>query len=185
MKKSSPHNVVVSAQERGSEGCGFKFHQSRVGLFISNRLLPRVGTAMGPRGRLRSHTRASSTSRRRLWGCCFGCFTNIAGAAVLGPSSKRDMYDSKRGLRSCQVISNWTYLHSNIGYHPHPQSSLHNIKTGISLRGSSCHVLVVTPVSAFLQRAWGSSDQSYVRVHIGRLMEGHSRYLLSGRTLTH
>ena len=77
--------AVVSASDCGSEGLGFESHQSYVGFFSPGRLLPRVGSAMGPVGRLEPHSRASSTSRMHLWGCCSNYLTNTAGAAVSGP----------------------------------------------------------------------------------------------------
>ena len=38
---TGPHSVVVSASDCGSEGLGFKSHQSHVGFFSPGRLLPR------------------------------------------------------------------------------------------------------------------------------------------------
>ena len=82
---TGPRSAVVSASDCGSEGLGFESHQSHVGFFGLGRLLPRAGSAMGPMGRLEPHSRASSTSRMRLWGCCSNYLTNTAGAAVPGP----------------------------------------------------------------------------------------------------
>ena len=83
--KTGPHSAVVSASDCRSEGLGFESHQSHVGFFGPGRLLPRAGSAMGPVGTLEPHSRASSTSRMRLWGCCSNYLTNTAGAAVPGP----------------------------------------------------------------------------------------------------
>lgn len=55
----------------GSKRKGFESHQSYFGFFVPDRLVPSVGTAVGPMGRLGPHTRASSTSWMRLRGCCF------------------------------------------------------------------------------------------------------------------
>ena len=77
-----PRSAVVSASDCGSEGLGFESHQSHVGFFNPGRLLARAGSAMGPVGRLEPHSRASSTSRMRLRGCCSNDLTNTAGAAV-------------------------------------------------------------------------------------------------------
>ena len=82
---TGPRSAVVSASDCGSEGLGFESHQSHVGFFGPGRLLPRAGSAMGPVGRLEPHSRASSTSRMRLWGCCSNYLTNTAGAAVPRP----------------------------------------------------------------------------------------------------
>ena len=82
---TGPRSAAVSASDCGSEGLGFESHQSHVGFFGPGRLLPRAGSAMGPVGRLEPHSRASSTSRMRLWGCCSDYLTNTAGAAVPGP----------------------------------------------------------------------------------------------------
>ena len=75
---TGPRSAVVSASDCGSEGLGFESHQSHVGFFSPGRLLPRAGSAMGPVGRLEPHSRASSTSLMRLWGCCSNYLTNTA-----------------------------------------------------------------------------------------------------------
>ena len=80
-----PRSAVVSASDCESEGLGFESHQSHVGFLCPGRLLPRAGSAMGPVGRLEPLSRASSTSRMRLWGCCSNYLTNTAVAAVPGP----------------------------------------------------------------------------------------------------
>ena len=55
-----PHGIAVRT-EYGSEGHGFDSQQSPVWFFSPDLLLPKVGTAIGPRRRLRPHSRASST----------------------------------------------------------------------------------------------------------------------------
>ena len=65
---TGPSNVVVSTSEYGSEGHMLESISMR--FFSSDQLLPRVCSAVGPLGRLRPHSWASSTSWMHLWGCC-------------------------------------------------------------------------------------------------------------------
>ena len=72
MLSHQPHSIAVSALDCGLEGLWFDFesYQRHVGFFSPNWLLPRAGCAMGPVGRLRPRSWASSASRMQLWECC-------------------------------------------------------------------------------------------------------------------
>ena len=68
MLSHQPHSIAVSALDCGLEGLWFDFesYQRHVGFFSPNWLLPRAGCAMGPVGRLRPRSWASSASRMHL-----------------------------------------------------------------------------------------------------------------------
>ena len=68
MLSHQSHSVAVSALDCGLEGLWFDFesYQRHVGFFSLNWLLPRAGCAMGPVGRLRPCSWASSASRMHL-----------------------------------------------------------------------------------------------------------------------
>ena len=63
-KKKKTHlcGIVVSTSECRLEGRGFESHQSDMGFFKADGLLPRVRMATGTMERLAPHSRASLTS---------------------------------------------------------------------------------------------------------------------------
>ena len=76
---SVPHSVVVSTLKCRLEALRFKSCQS-CGIFLSSdHFLCKVGSAVGPVGRLGSPRWASSTSQIHVWGCS-DYLTNSAGS---------------------------------------------------------------------------------------------------------
>ena len=68
--------AAPAAQWLAHRTFGFESQHSHVGFFSPGRLLPRAGSAMGPK---EPHSRASLTSRMCIWECCSNYLTNTPG----------------------------------------------------------------------------------------------------------